>query len=87
MTCRLSETLINKFEGEIECVVEGKEIVFSSAKELMNKTFEARYVVSKVFARNNRIVIELKEGNAIPEITEELREQLKENAENELTFF
>lgn len=88
MTYKLHESLLEKIDGSFICVIDGKENIYTSAKELLEQNFEKNYMVSSITARDNQIVVVLKENDIIPnDLNSDWVNKYVEETGKELSFF
>lgn len=67
MNYKLNPTL-TKIEAPIILIIDGNEQTYENSKALTELSFEKHYLVDKIFARNNAVVVVLKQNNKINEI-------------------
>lgn len=57
---------ISKIQSPILLCIDDKEIAFANGQALSQKTFDKRFVIMSISAKNNQIVIVLEEGIMSP---------------------
>ena len=77
MTYKLNPAL-RKIQSPITLVIDGAETAYPNGAVLTEQIFEKRYTVESMTARDDRIVIELKEAPQTPDLA---------LCPNELNFF
>lgn len=88
MTYRLFNPLLEKVEGTVICIMDGKETTFSNIKELLDMSFDKKYVVSGISAREGNIVVSLEEDKTVPNdlLAKWAQDYMKETGK-EISFF
>lgn len=88
MTYKLYNPLLEKIEGTVVCVIDGNKTSFSSIHELLDTSFEKKYRVSGISARDGAIVVSLEEDTTIPnDLTSEWAQEYIKETGKEISFF
>lgn len=88
MTYKLFNPLLEKIEGSVICVMNGKETSHSSIQELLDMSFDKKYVVSGISAREGVVVVSLEEDKTIPnDLTSEWAQDYMKKTGKEISFF
>jgi hypothetical protein len=88
MVYKLFDRTLEKIEGSVICVIDGKESMYSSIKELLSQEFTKKYEVVSIAAVNESIVITMNESSVIPnDLTEDWAKEHMANTGREISFF
>lgn len=88
MTYRLCDSLLEKIKGPVICSLNGEETEYQSVQALTSRPFDKKYVVSAIYPRGERIVIELTESAITPnDLTSEWAKKQQQETGREITFF
>lgn len=88
MTYRLFDSMIEKIESPVICVMDGKETRYASTKELLAQDFAKKYEIASIKARNGDIVITLRESSVIPnDLSADWAKEQMANTGEEISFF
>lgn len=88
MTYRLFDPMLEKVEGPLVCFLDGRETIYSSARELMEQDFEKKYEISGISAKNGQMVITIQESGVIPnDLTAGWAKEYMEKTGQEISFF
>ena len=88
MTYRLFDSMIEKIESPVICVLDGEETRYASARELLTQGYAKKYEIANIKARNGDIVITLRESSVIPnDLTAEWAKEHMANTGEEISFF
>ena len=71
MTYKLNPEL-RKIQSPVVLVIDGTETEYPSGEALTELVFEKRYLLERMSARDNKIVILLQDRSAMPECIEEI---------------
>lgn len=88
MTYKLAEMVLGRIHGPVLCMIDGKETAFANAQELLEHEFDRKYEVTCISARNDQIVVELRENRSVLNSLEEnwAKEQFEKTG-REISFF
>ena len=88
MTYKLSDSILGKIKGSFICIINGKETVYENPNDLMSQAFDKNYIIASIEAKNNQIVITLKENDIIPnDLNADWAKEHMEKTGKEISFF
>lgn len=88
MTYKLMNPVLEKIEGSVICIMDGKEKKLSSAKEIMDMTFDKKYVIASISVRDGSVVISLEEDKNVPnDLSAEWAQEYIKETGKEISFF
>ena len=88
MTYKLSDSILGKIKGAFICIINGKENVYENPNDLMSQAFDKNYIIASIEAKNNQIVITLKENDIIPnDLNADWAKEHMEKTGKEISFF
>ena len=88
MTYRLHGFMLEKIKGSFVYVIDGKETTCDDPHDLLRQSFDKDYVVDAIEARDNTVVVTLKENDIVPNDlnADWAKEHMKTTGE-EISFF
>ena len=88
MTYKLMNPVLEKIEGPVICIIDGQEKKLSSAKEIMDMTFDKKYEIASISVREGSVVISLEEDKTVPnDLSSEWAQDYMKDTGKEISFF
>ena len=88
MTYKLYAPTLEKIEGSVICIMDGKETVYSNVKAMLDQDFAKKYEVACISVKNGCIAIELAESSIVPnDLSADWAKGHMENTGSEISFF